>query len=204
MGNYGMYDGELYSHESHDIKDHELRFHLKPPGSYICNDCKMPDDTNPCLKCPYEKCEFVIHKICYKTMPDSTHSHKFFKCKFTFHHNPIPNRGDVYCDACGDDISGYSYRCDCPNNYHDLHPTCAHIPEGSTRKTEKGTILELKDKENSKCLLCRKKYPVESCIRFTGWKWVARKRDWGFPFCFSGRKICYHLKCKNKIEALRR
>ncbi|KAL8124182.1 hypothetical protein AgCh_011988 [Apium graveolens] len=201
---YGRYDGDLYYHSSHGIEGHKLRFYIVPPEKYVCNDCKMPgDQEEPCFKCPFEKCKYSIHKICYIKRPGSTTAPQFFDCKFTLHHDPVPSRGDVYCDACGEDILGYSYRCDCPDKYHDLHPICAHIPVDSTRKTEKGTVLELIKKDKSKCLLCRNKYPVESCVRFTGWKWIARKRDWAFPFCFSGRKICYHLQCMNKIEALR-
>ncbi|KAK1383983.1 hypothetical protein POM88_021718 [Heracleum sosnowskyi] len=203
-GSYGRCDGELYRHWSHDIKDHGLRFYVVPPERYVCKVCNMPGDLEePCFKCPFEKCNYSIHKICCIKKPGSTTSHQFFDCKFTFHHNPAPNRGDVYCDACGVDISGYSYSCDCPDDCHDLHPTCAHIPIDRKRKTEKGTVLELIKKDDSKCLLCRKKYPVESCVRFTGWKWVARKRYRGFPFCFFGRKICYHLQCMKKIETLR-
>lgn len=197
-----MNDGKLYKHDSHQ---HKLRFHLKPPGSYICNGCELPGDLYPCFKCPNEDCfkkPFHLHQVCYKAKRElESQLPPFFECQFIYQERSVSDNGgdDHYCDACGMDIKGFmSYRCNETDNHHDMHPTCADLQENSTITTRKGILYELKDKVNSKCLHCGKRYPAEECMRFTGWKWVSKKRYWSFPLC--SRKKCYHIKCMNEIE----
>lgn len=190
---------------------HRLRFHIKPTGRYTCSGCKMPGDSQPYLKCTHEKCvkefEFYLHQICYKAENAFIPHTPFFDCEFEYRCCPLEESDDFrYCDACGLDTKGFMrYICiDHGNSHHDLHPTCANLSKESTKTTEKGMVLELKDKVRSKCRLCKKRYPVEACKRFTGWKWVSQKYYWSFSLCFMGRKKkCYHLKCMNLVEAAR-
>lgn len=208
-----MLDGELYeAHVSHP--DHKLRFYSKSPDpNYECDGCKLPADTNSYLRCPYENCFFYLHQVCYKFRPSPRPSwHKFFpQCEFKLYDGITAEVADQsgdfpypYCDACGEDIKGFRYRCtpyddSHPPGNHDLHPTCLHRDADATIEN-RGVPLKLKDKVKSKCVECKKRYPAEECIGFTGWKWVSEDRDyWGFPYCFTGTKLCFHLKCMNEI-----
>nr|XP_017241164.1 PREDICTED: uncharacterized protein LOC108213890 [Daucus carota subsp. sativus] len=204
-----MLDGELYeAHVSHP--GHKLRFYSKAPDpNYECYGCKLPGDTNSYLRCPYENCSFYLHRVCYKFKPSHPPAwHKFFPhCEFLLYDGITAEVSDhsgdfSYCDACGEDIRGFRYRCrpdddSHPQGNHDVHPTCFHRKDDITMNS--GVRLELKDKVKSRCLLCKKRYPAEECVGFTGWKWVSEDREyWGFPYCFTGTKMCFHLKCLNE------
>lgn len=183
--------------ERHSLHDHPLRYQ-KAQGPYKCNGCKQPGFTT-CLKCPNNICDFYLHKDCFQAEHSPLITHKFMeKCRFYYHASPFLV-SDKYCNACGLNILGFRYECSTHGeNPHDLHPTCANI---DFEMDWDGLKLELRDKVESKCLHCDQRYPAEECVGFTGWKWVSEERYHGFPFCFSGRKICFHVKCMNEIMA---
>lgn len=189
----------VHGSHKHTLREH----HAREP--YKCNGCKMPG-SQICFKCTDEVCHFYLHLECFAAEQNTTRRHPLLKdCDFDYHESPpqVADRGgDVpYCDACGLDILGFRYQCFTKShlhNPHDLHPTCANLKKEMVWGSLK---LKLLDNVESRCLHCDEKYPTEGCIRFTGWKWVAKERYWGYPFCFSGRKICFHVKCMNEIQA---
>ncbi|XP_063948236.1 protein VACUOLELESS GAMETOPHYTES-like [Daucus carota subsp. sativus] len=200
-------DDDIEREFEHGSHKHTLRVHhAREP--YKCNGCKMPG-SRICFKCVDELCHFHLHPACFaaETVPTLRHT-LLDDCDFEYHESPpqvAHHGGDFpYCDACGLDILGFRYRCFTKShglNPHDLHPTCMNLEKDMEYR---GIKLKLKNNEESRCLHCGEKYPTEGCIRFTGWKWVAKDEkhwDWGFPFCLWGRKICYHVKCMNEMQA---
>ncbi|KAL8132532.1 hypothetical protein AgCh_008134 [Apium graveolens] len=186
----------VHGSHKHTLREH----HAREP--YKCNGCKMPG-SRTCFKCVDELCNFYLHLDCFTAEQVTTLRHPLLEdCDFDYHKSPPPGEDVPYCDACGLDILGFRYRCFTKShlhNPHDLHPTCANLEEDMIWGRFK---LKLLDNVESRCLHCDEKYPTEDCIRFTGWKWVAENHKyWGYPFCFSGKKICFHVKCMNEIQA---
>lgn len=193
----GKSDEEEGLKERHSLHQHPLRYQ-KAEGPYKCNGCKQPGFTT-CFKCPQDICDFHLHEDCFRAEKNTYTTHKYMQaCRFDYHASP-PRVKNRYCDACGLDILGFRYECsEHKDNPHDLHPTCAYI---DPKMDWDGLELTLRDKVKSKCFHCDERYPAEACKGFTGWKWVAKERYYRFPFCFSGKKICYHVKCLNEIMA---
>ena len=163
-------------HPSHSQHCLLLKYPQEP---YQCNGC-MGIGFGPCYECEHEDCSFYLHEECANAAPST--SHPFSKCSLKFH-DKVPQEGERYCDACGEDVSGFVYQCK-HKNPHDFHPRCLKLPR--TLTTEDGLMLQLRKKLPSKCLYCGSK---ETSNRIQGWCYVS-----------SSYQYCYHIACvKNMI-----
>ncbi|KAK6272882.1 hypothetical protein POUND7_009965 [Theobroma cacao] len=141
---------------------------------FRCDGCKELG-FGLCYQCPYEKCNFHLHKECGNAPPST--SHPFLKrCNFKFY-KETPGWRARFCDACGLDIKGFLYQCS-HEHAHDLHPCCAELPKSLSSNGEK---IYLSNQVRSKCLKCKRK---EIANGVKGWSYVS-----------SCGNYCYHVAC---------
>ncbi|KAJ6350240.1 hypothetical protein OIU78_006412 [Salix suchowensis] len=147
-------------HPSHG--QHYLLLKL-PHEPYWCNGC-MGLGFGPCYECEHEACGFYLHEECANAAPST--SHPFSKCSLKFHYN-APQGDARYCDACGEDVSGFVYQCS-HKHPHDYHPRCLKLPR--TLTAGDGLILQLRKELPSKCLRCGSR---KTSNRIQGWCYVS-------------------------------
>lgn len=149
-------------HSSHDSEHFLLLKHPRKP--YECDGCKGLG-LGPCYKCEHEDCNFYLHEECAKATPSA--SHPFSKCTLRFH-SRAPQKGERYCDACGQDVLGFVYQCKHNKNPHDYHPSCLKLQR--TLTADDGTRLHLREKLPSKCLNCGSR---KTSNGIKGWSYVS-------------------------------
>lgn len=172
--------------EEIEMGGHPLRLMKNPAKTlYSCKGCKERD-VRPCYKHEDNHCNCHIHKECYDSFSCEKSSIMFnlsstkSSCDFIFHKEALEGKG--VCDACGDDVKGWFYKCKMCKKPHYLHPCCAKLPIKKYADTRDGEIVvDLKAESPSKCLICGNK---ENSDGFSGWYYTSR--------C---GKYCYHWSC---------
>ncbi|KAI3453676.1 hypothetical protein Pfo_010339 [Paulownia fortunei] len=154
---------------SHDCNKHyELRNYKK---LFACDGCKMTGSGQRylCKLCGHE-----LHREC--RFPKRIISHEYFgRSTFTFLEEPLTrhnrnNRREYSrcCDACGNDVRGFSYHCERDNL--DLHPCCLNLEK---KLLINDTIFHLRAKASSaKCICCKGKIS-DGRRDVPGWSYVS-------------------------------
>lgn len=164
---------------------HPLRLRDAHQVPFHCAGCKENTLGKFYLCEDAENCDFHLHQRCYELSemavpPSIAFSFlKSKKCSFEFQKGAPGGGGERACDACGNGVKGWFFKCERCKKPHYLHPSCTSLP--IKQKGENGIVLRLQAKTSSKCQRCESEYISEG-IR--GWFYVSN--------C---RAHCYHVGC---------
>lgn len=157
------------------VSSHDCLDHCEPrifDQLFKCQGCKM-DGFGQGHQC--NLCHDTLHNEC--RYPKATTTHEFFGgSTLTFLDKPFIKRSNCkayyrkICDACGKDISGFSYHCEEDNL--DVHPCCLNLQK--MVRINGDTVFNLKAKVVSKCMWCKKKKISDDKKRgVLGWSYIS-------------------------------
>ncbi|KAI8522856.1 hypothetical protein RHMOL_Rhmol13G0029300 [Rhododendron molle] len=144
----------------------ELKSYNKP---FKCEGCRE-DGFTLGYRCKH--CIYDLHKDCLNPKPKITRDDLFPGSIFEFCEKP-----GKFCDACGKEICGHSYRCKEKN--WDLHPACSNL---LATLSISGTDFVLCKEVKYKCFWCNKKKPE---TRVAGLCYVSERNKFScHVYCF--------------------
>ncbi|XP_073138125.1 protein VACUOLELESS GAMETOPHYTES-like [Henckelia pumila] len=137
--------------KKHFSHPHPLKLYCVSPdeeyeADVVCSGCEQAliPAADPVYTCTERDCEFFLHKSCSELARHMEHkSHTGHE--LTLLSEP-PERSIYYnCNACGDLINGFSFRCinkSCHEEEEDfkLHVKCAFLAESVDSKAHKHTL----------------------------------------------------------------
>ncbi|EYU27144.1 hypothetical protein MIMGU_mgv1a019454mg [Erythranthe guttata] len=115
--------------------------------------------------CPERDCEFSLHKSCFD-LPEELQRNSHHDHKLNLLLEP-PYYSIYYeCSACGEEIKGFSFRCDECTRFR-LHVKCAFLPETVDSKAHEHTLVvrhdtpQPADRSGVMCEVCEREIEKE-------------------------------------------
>ncbi|KAF8025976.1 hypothetical protein BT93_F2724 [Corymbia citriodora subsp. variegata] len=159
------------SHPAHPLPHHRLKLEYSEVP-FDCHGCK---EAGIGLRYKCQLCRYELHKACGSAPPTVTHPY-YKKCTFNYYYQP-PDRNLRVCDACGTDILGFVYHCQCRDL--DLHPCCVDLPQVLD---DGNNVLYLSKSISGPCLHCGGKGSGP------GWAYKSQSRSYNL-----------HVSCVKKL-----
>ncbi|KAL8062154.1 hypothetical protein ABFX02_02G128400 [Erythranthe guttata] len=139
-------------HNSQPLRSHPAHTHAlslseiaKPTedeysNEKTCSGCEQKFTAGEeAYTCPERDCEFSLHKSCFD-LPEELQRNSHHDHKLNLLLEP-PYYSIYYeCSACGEEIKGFSFRCDECTRFR-LHVKCAFLPETVDSKAHEHTLV---------------------------------------------------------------